>query len=91
MVGDNAVLGAVEAEAAAIAVERQARLPLRAGARLRGVARIPTWLRCTENARFRLDEGSGFREDLIAKSRSFPALCRTLRPAPQAGCFVFWS
>ena len=36
---------------------------------------------------FRLDERAGFGEDQIAQI-CFPRLCRTLRPAPQAGCFV---
>src|SRR3954462_2036438 len=42
----------------------------------------------TRNGDFRLDERAGFGEDLDCYEQIIPRLCRTLRPAPQAGCFV---
>src|SRR4051812_46614689 len=41
----------------------------------------------TRNDDFWLDERVGFGEDQVAK-HDLPRPCRTLRPAPQAGCFV---
>jgi hypothetical protein len=40
------------------------------------------------NDAFRLDERAGFRGRSVRYDIDLPRLCRTLRPAPQAGCFV---
>src|SRR3954454_14028581 len=64
------------------------RSPSGGGARRRGgtqVGKAPPWPEMTTSG---LTRGQVFGEDQIAKSNDLPRPCRTLRPAPQAGCFV---
>src|SRR3954466_6802252 len=64
------------------------RSPSGGGARRRGgtqVGKAPPWPEIVISG---LTRGQVFGEDQIAKSNDLPRLCRTLRPAPQAGCFV---
>src|SRR3954454_23074148 len=64
------------------------RSPSGGGARRRGgtqVGKAPPWPEMTTSG---LTRGQVFGEDQIAKSNDLPRPCRTVRPAPQAGCFV---
>jgi hypothetical protein len=64
------------------------RSPSGGGARRRGgtqVGKAPPWPEIVISG---LTRGQVFGEDQIAKSNDLPRPCRTLRPAPQAGCFV---
>ncbi len=73
----------------AIMVERRTCVPLRAVRPVAGggtqVGKAPPSPEMTNSG---LTRGQVVGDNQIAKSRIIPRLCRTLRPAPQAGCFV---
>src|SRR5215203_5537521 len=63
------------------------RSPSGGEARRRDVTHVRQSSAVARNDDFRLDERAGFRGRSIRQDYR-PRLCRTLRPAPQAGCFV---
>src|SRR3954451_751247 len=74
--------------AAVIWSQKDMRSPSCGGARRRGGTQVGKAPPSPKTTIFGLTEGQVFGEDLSCQDQMLPRLCRTLRPAPQAGCFV---
>src|SRR4051812_34950810 len=62
--------------------------PSGGGARRRGGTQVGKAPPLPKTTIFGLTRGQVFGEDLNCDEQMLPRLCRTMRPAPQAGCFV---